>query len=421
MMKHKAVQLDKNDPLRKYRKEFYFPKGKIYLDGNSLGLLSKRAEASSLQILDSWKNLGIEGWTEGENSWFYLPEKLATLHAPLVGAQANEIILTNSTTVNLHQLLATFYRPTGKKVKIVVDSLAFPSDIYAIKSHLSLHGLKHEDTLMVVKSKDGHTLNENDICNVLNEEVALVILPSVLYRSGQLLNFKKIIKKAHEQDILVGIDAAHSVGAVQHHFHDDGVDFAFWCTYKYLNGGPGSVGGLFVNEKHLRYHPGLAGWFSSNKTRQFEMSHDLHPADGAGKYQIGTPHIQSMSALLGSLQMFTEVGLDLLREKSQKLTSFMIELIDAELSELGFSIVTPRNQEQRGGHVAIVHEYALEISHILRKKGVIPDFRPPKILRLAPVAFYTSFMDVYTTIQIIKSIAVENNYKIDISEYSDVK
>lgn len=415
-LKAEAQRLDSKDTLGSYRSEFYLPKGKIYLDGNSLGLLSKRAYASSLAVLESWKEYGIEGWTKGDTPWFYLPEKIAGLMAPLIGAKSHEVIITNSTTVNLHQLLATFYKPKGKRVKILADSLAFPSDMYAIKSHLALHGLNHKQALTIVKSRDGYLLSEEDIINAFTKEVAVAILPSVLYRSGQLLDIKKIVSAAHSMGILVGIDAAHSVGCIQHHFHADEVDFAFWCTYKYLNGGPGSVGGLFVHEKHLATAPGLAGWFSSDKTKQFEMSHALSPASDAGKYQIGTPHVTSLSALLGSLEIFTEVGLGALKKKSELLTEYLIQLIDDQLTEHGFSVITPRNKKLRGGHIAVTHQDAVLIGHSMRNMGVVPDFRPPNVLRLAPIALYTSFMDVYKAVQIIKTIVETKSYKQDTSK-----
>jgi kynureninase len=415
MKNRSTVQLDKKDPLSKYANEFYKLEKTIYLDGNSLGLLSKKAERSTLDFLESWKKFGIEGWTAGDTPWFYLAEDLGTMMAPLVGAKKDEVICTGSTTINLHQLLSTFYRPSGKKVKIIADELNFPSDIYAIKSHLKLVGLNPAKDLILIKSRDGKLIDERDIINAFSDEIALVILPVVMYRSGQLLNVGNITKAAHKHNILVGFDAAHSIGAVTHHFHEQQVDFAFWCTYKYLNGGPGSVGGLYVHNKHFGQEPGLAGWFSSNKKQQFDMSLEPCYADHAGAYQIGTPHILSMSALKGSLELFEEIGIEKIRTKSLKLTDFLINLIKAELAELDVEIITPEDKKSRGGHIAISHPHAMQIAQVLRRKGVVPDFRPPNIIRLAPIAFYTSFGDIEKAIGILKSIILTKQY-MEISE-----
>ncbi|MHB1612397.1 MAG: kynureninase, partial [Sulfobacillus sp.] len=266
-----AQHLDQSDILAKFREEFYLDGRRIYLDGNSLGLLSKRAHDSLLDLVHSWRQLGIDGWSEGSHPWFYLSEQLGDMMAPLVGADSGEVIATGSTTINLHQLVSTFYQPSGHRNKILADQLTFPSDIYALKSQLQQHGFDPDQKLIRVPSQDGWTLRETDLIDAMNDDVALVILPSVLYKSGQLLNVEALTHAAHERNILIGFDLAHSVGAVPHHLTDWGVDFAFWCTYKYLNGGPGSVGGLYVHKKHWGAAPGLAGWFSSKKSVQFDM------------------------------------------------------------------------------------------------------------------------------------------------------
>lgn len=411
MNKKSAKELDLSDSLSQYAKEFYKPKNTIYLDGNSLGLCSKRAERKTLEFLDSWKKLGIEGWTSGTDPWFYLAEELGELMAPLIGANKNEVICTGSTTINLHQLLTSFYRPRGKRVKIIADELNFPSDIYAIKSHLVRMGRDVSRDLILVKSQDGLTLNEDEIIKSFSDEVALIVLPVVLYRSGQLLNVEKITRVAHRKGILIAFDAAHSIGTLPHHFHRDHVDFGFWCTYKYLNGGPGSAGGLYVNEKYLDGGPGIAGWFSSDKNKQFDMNLSLTPAETIGKYQIGTPHILSMAGLKGSLEFFHEVGIEKLRRKSLALTKYLIELVDTELAPLGVKIITPRKPGERGGHIAITHPQAIQIARSLRERGVIPDFRPPNIIRLAPVALYTSFSDIKKAVQIMKKIITDRSFE----------
>ena len=231
-----ARKLDQEDSLWRFREEFYLKTGTIYMDGNSLGLLSKRAERTLYESLDDWREYGIDGWTKGKHPWFDLSQRLAELLAPLVGALAEEVIVTGSTTVNLHQLVATFYQPRGKRTKIIADELNFPTDIYALKSQLHLRGYNPDEHLIRVKSKDGRVIEEEAIMATMTDEVALVILPTVQYRSGQILNIKQLTEEAHKHGILIGFDACHSVGAIPHNFSEWNVDFAYWCNYKYLNG-----------------------------------------------------------------------------------------------------------------------------------------------------------------------------------------
>ncbi|MBO8157075.1 MAG: kynureninase [Bacillaceae bacterium] len=406
-----ARQLDREDPLHKFRDEFYIKDDVIYLDGNSLGLLSKRAEKSLLDVLDSWKNYGIDGWTTGEHPWFYLSENLGDQMADLVGAKPNEVIVSGSTTVNLHQLAATFYDPEGSKTKILADELNFPSDIYALQSQIKLKGYDPDDHLIRVKSRDGHTLDEEDIMAQMTEDVALIVLPSVLYRSGQILDMKRLTEEAHKRNIMIGFDLCHSIGAIPHSLDEWDVDFAFWCNYKHLNAGPGSVAALYVNEKHFGKTPGIAGWFSSHKEKQFDMEHTLTPAEDAGAFQIGTPHILSAAPLIGSLEIFKEAGIENIREKSLKLTQFMMDLIHQELKEYDFTFGNPIADDQRGGHIYLEHKEAARICKALKDANVVPDFRAPNGIRLAPVALYNTFEDVYRTVQILKDIMKNETYK----------
>jgi kynureninase len=406
-----AEQLDRQDRLASYREEFYRAEGVIYLDGNSLGLLSKRAERAIRAMVESWKRHGIDGWTKGEYPWFYLAEKLGVKMAPLLGGRPHEVIVTGSTTVNLHQLVATFYRPAGRRTKILADELNFPTDIYALKSQLMLKGYNPNEHLICVKSRDGRMLWEEDIIAAMTEEVALILLPTVLYRSGQLLDEKRLTKAAHERGIVIGFDACHSIGAISHQFHEWGVDFAVWCTYKYLNSGPGGVAGLFVHEKHRGTVPGLAGWFGSRKDRQFDMDHEWSPDVDAGAYQIGTPHVLSMAPLIGSLEMFEEVGVERIREKSLCLTQYLMDLVESELAGMGFVIGNPREEKRRGGHVCLEHPEAVRIAKALKADGVIPDFRAPHIIRLAPISLYTSFQDVWEAVRRLKRIMEEKTYE----------
>ncbi|KXH84057.1 kynureninase [Sporosarcina sp. HYO08] len=409
--KEYATMLDQQNKLKKYREEFYVQPGVIYFDGNSLGLLSKRAETTLLELLDSWKNFGIDGWLSGDHPWFYLSEKLGKMHEAIVGAKSGEVIVTGSTTSNLHQLVATFYKPEGKKTKILADELNFPSDIYALKSQLELQGFDPAEHLVQVKSRDGHTLAEEDIIAAMTDEIALIVLPSVLYRSGQILDMERLTAEAHKRGILIGFDLCHSVGSIPHALHDWDVDFAFWCTYKHLNGGPGSVGGLYVNEKHLGRAPGLAGWFSSKKEKQFDMEHTLTAAADASAFQVGTPHVLSLAPLIGSLSMFEETGMEAIREQSLALTDYFMTLIDEELSEYGFVMTNPHDEKSRGAHVFLVHEEAARICKALKEHNVIPDFRAPNGIRLAPVALYNTFEEVWEVVQVLKKIMKEELYK----------
>lgn len=404
-----AKQLDELDPLKNFKDEFYMEEGQIYMDGNSLGLMSKRAEAKLMGLMDSWKSFGIDGWTEGENPWFTLAEEMSARIAPLVGAKGNEVMVTGSITSNIHQMLSTLFQPTSEKSVILVDELNFPSDIYAVESHLRLRGLNPATAMRKVASRNGYTLETEDIVDQLTEDVAIVLLPSVLYRSGQLLAIREITEAAHAKGILVGFDLAHSIGAMPHTLHEDGVDFAVWCHYKYMNSGPGGTGGLYIHERHHQLLPGNAGWFGSDKAKQFDMDHQFSKAEGAGAYQIGTPNIFSMAPLLGSIEIFEEAGISRIREKSLQLTSLLREQLALNVPEL--ADVTPRPDNERGGHIALSHPEAARICKALKDEGVVPDFRAPNIIRLAPVALYTSFEDVEQTVETLKKIMAEELYK----------
>ncbi|MGN7410932.1 kynureninase [Sporosarcina sp. SAFN-010] len=406
-----ANELEQRYSVASRREEFYVQEEVIYFDGNSLGLLSKRAETSLLAILDSWKTHGIDGWMQGERPWFNLSEELGASLAPLIGAEAEEVIVTGSTTSNLHQLLATFFKPSTGRTKILADELNFPTDIYAIKSQLELHGLDPAEHLIQVKSHDGQTLQTEDIIEAMTDDVAVVILSGVLYRSGQILDMEKVTEAAHARGILVGFDLCHSIGAIPHALDDWNVDFAFWCNYKHLNGGPGATGGIYVNKMHFGVQPGLAGWFGSAKDRQFDMEHTFTPAEGAGALQMGTPNLLSSAPLIGSLELMNEVGMATIRERSLALTGYLQELINLELEEYGFTVTSPKVDAERGGHVFIVHQEAARICKALKANGVIPDFRTPNGIRLAPVALYNTFEEVLETVNILKRIMDEEQYK----------
>ncbi|MET3682727.1 kynureninase [Alkalibacillus flavidus] len=406
-----AHELDANDPLKDYKHEFYISDDHIYLDGNSLGLMPKRAEQSLQDVMNAWKHEAIGGWMNGEHPWFYLSETLGDRIAPLVGGKPEEVMVTGSTTTNLHQLVSTFYQPKGERTKILADELNFPSDIYALQSQLRLHGYDPDEHLIQVESRDGRTIDEDDVIEAMTNDVALIVLPTVLYRSGQLLNVRKLTEAAHARGILIGFDGCHSVGAIPHHFHEDGVDFAYWCHYKYVNSGPGGVAGLFVHDNHFDRTPGLTGWFGSDKDKQFDMEHTFTKAQDAGAFQIGTPHVFSTAPLIGSLDLFEEAGIEALRAKSLQATAYFMYLVEQELSDFGFTIGNPREDERRGGHICLEHEAAASICKALKDHDITPDFRAPNVIRLAPVAFYVSYHDIYRAVHILKDIMTNETYK----------
>lgn len=406
-----AREQDQADPLRSIRERFYQPSGRIYLDGNSLGLLSREAEHALQRALTEWRDLGIDGWTEAAHPWFTTAEELGALQAPLVGALPQEVVVTGTTTVNLHALVATFYHPSGRRTKILADELNFPSDIYALQSLLQLHGLDPAQHLILAHSRDGKTLDEDDLIQAMTDEVALVLLPGVLYRSGQLLDMGRLVEAAQARSIPIGLDLCHSAGAVPHQLHDWGVDFAFWCGYKYLNGGPGAPAGLFVHERHHGRTPALSGWFGYAKSRQFDMSLTFEPAPTAGAWQISTPSILASAPLWGALSLFHEAGgISPLRERSLRLTDFLIELASAQLIPLGFTIGTPLEPARRGGHLSLEHPAAVQIAKALKQRQIIPDFRKPNVIRLAPAALYNTFEELSLTVQALVEIVTTGEH-----------
>jgi kynureninase len=409
-----ARKLDEQDPLKSLRGRFHVPDGTIYMDGNSLGLLPRGAEVSLLRVLDEWKTMAINGWLDAKKPWFSYAEELGKMAAPLVGARSDEVVLSASTTGNLHSLVSTFYRSEGKRTKILADELTFPSDLYALASEIRLKGLNPEENLLLAGSRDGRFLEEEDIMGLMDDTVSVAVLPSVLYRSGQLLDMERLTRHAHSKGIIIGFDCAHSVGAVPHCFDEWGVDFAFWCSYKYMNGGPGSPAFLYLNERHFDLEPGMAGWFGYAKERQFDMAREFEHARSAGGWQMGTPSLLSAAPLEGSLEIFAEVGIEALRKKSLRMTSYLIYLVDELLSgnPYGFSIGSPRDESRRGGHVAIEHQTeAVRLCSALRARGVVPDFRPPNIIRTAPMALYNSYHEVWQVVNHLKQIVDGREYE----------
>jgi len=406
-----AKEMDTLDPLKSVRNKFYIEEGVIYMDGNSLGLFAKDSEACLLRVLNDYKKMGIDCWTKTNPQFFLYQDYLGELMAPLVGADPKEVTIHSNTTINIHTMIATFYKPTEDKYKILVDDLTFPTSRYAVESQIKLKGLSPEIALKEVKSEDGKELNEDLIIEAMTDDVALILLPSVLYRSGQLLDVEKLTQAAHAKGIIIGFDCCHGIGAVKHEFSKWDVDFAVWCTYKYLNGGPGASAALFINKKHFHREPGLAGWHGYVKNKQFDLLNTFQPSDYAGAWQTGTQNIFSMAPLEGSLKLFNEIGMESIREKSLKLTNYMMYMIEDVLSPYGFGIGNPREDHRRGGHVALEHDEALRINEALKARGIIPDFRFPNVIRFAPIALYTSFEEVYEVVQAIKEIMDNKSYE----------
>jgi len=409
-----ATEMDSRDILAGFRERFHLLRDVIYMDGNSLGLCPKDSGEAVKRALDEWECLGIRGWLEGNPPWFEISERTGAMAASIVGAGPDEVVMTGTTTVNLHSLVSTFYRPSKELHVILADEINFPSDLYALESQTAIKGFTPEKSLRLVKSSDGRTLDEREIISAMGPDVCLVLLPSVLYRSGQLLDMELLTREAHSRGILVGFDCSHSAGAVPHHFDDWEVDFAFWCSYKYMNGGPGSPAFLYVNRRHFGAMPALAGWFGYEKSRQFEMNRDFIPAGNAGAWQISSPSIFGSAATAAALKVTLEAGIERIRAKSIGLTSFFVRLVDSYLSgePYRFSVGTPRDPERRSGHIALEHpDEAMRINEALIARGVIPDFRPPNVIRIAPVALYTTYHDVWQVAVHLKEIMDGREYE----------
>jgi kynureninase len=406
-----AKEMDAKDELRSFKDRFYLGDGELYMDGNSLGACSKDAEEALLNMLEIWKKEKILMWNIEDGKYFKYPQFIGGLFAEMVNADKNELTCTNSVTINIHQALATFYKPSGKRHKILVDDLNFPTDIHAAKSQVKLHGYDVEDAIKVVKSRDGRIIEEDDIIEALTDEVALALLPSLLYRSAQLLDMERVTRAAHEKDIIIGWDLSHSIGSVPHDFKVIDPDFAIWCTYKHISGGPGSNAILYINRKHFGKEPGLAGWHGNKKETLFRLSHIHSPEVDADAWLTGTPNMLSMAPLEGVMKIFNEAGIGNIRKKSLLLTDYLIFLIKKRLAKYGFVNGTPVEHNRRGGHIALEHEEAYRICLALKDRNVIPDFREPNVIRLAPVAFYVSFEDIHKVVDIIEEIAREKTYQ----------
>jgi len=321
--------------------------------------------------------------------------------------------MSGTTTINIHALISSFYNPEGKRVEILADELNFPSDIYALKGQLKLRGFDPDQHLVLAKADSHGLLNEQDIIDLMTEKTALVFLPSVIYSTGQLLDMELLTAEAHKRNVCIGFDCSHSAGAIPHSFDEWGVDFALWCSYKYLNGGPGSTAFLYVNRRHFNKEPLLPGWFGYLKEKQFDMLNEFIPSPNAGRWQISSPNILGSSTLEGALNIILEAGIHDIRQKSLKLTSVLADLLREKVFSNfpDFKIVTPLAEKKRGGHIAIEHPDAIRINEALKDRGIIPDLRPPNIIRIAPVALYNTFEEVWNVVEALKEIMEAEEYK----------
>ncbi len=410
-----AIELDRNDPLARFRDEFYIPphqdgKDQVYFCGHSLGLMSRRIKGEIDRELEAWAQLGVSAHFEGGFPWKNYHEALREPLAALVGAKPLEVVAMNSLTVNLQLMMISFFRPAGKRTKILIEKHAFPSDRYAVASQLRFHGLDpNEHMVQLEGTSGGGLLDESEIEHYLEahgDEVSLVMFPGVQYATGQVFDLHRITTAARACGSAVGFDLAHSVGNVQPDLHDSGCDFAVWCSYKYLNGGPGAVAGCFVHEQHSGRSdlPRLNGWWGNDPETRFLMLPEFAPAQGADAWQLSCPTVLAMAPLRASLRLFEEAGMESLRQKSVALTGYLQQLIDTRLDGR-ISVTTPQATPRRGCQLSLrVHAgraAARTLFQELQANGYLGDWREPDIIRFAPVPLYNSFEDVWRVVDFI--------------------
>ena len=409
-----ALELDAHDPLSHYRKQFLIPKFQneeaIYFCGNSLGLQPKGVKEAIDEELSKWEKLGVEAHFEKEKPWYSYHEIFPDMVSKIVGSKPHEVVLMNSLTVNLHLMMTSFYNPTPKRHKILMEQNPFPSDYYAVETQIRYHGLDPEKSLMTAKPKSNSPIllmeDWEEVFKDQGEEIALVLIGGVNYYTGQGFDIERISRLAKQYGCKIGIDLAHAAGNLILQLHDWEVDFAVWCQYKYLNCGPGAVGGAFVHEQYAEHFngPRLAGWWGALPDKRFQISSSFKPQPGANGWQISNPPIFSMAPCRVSLNLFNEAGMENLREKSLLLTGYLEFLLN-EISNSDFSIITPKNPEERGCQLSLhIKEKGKEVISNLKSQGIICDFREPGCIRIAPVPFYNSFHEVWRFSEIFKNL-----------------
>jgi kynureninase len=406
-----ALKLDQQDSLNYLREEFIFPKtdsGKdfLYFAGNSLGLQPKQARKYLDQVFSKWASHAVEGHFFGEDPWITYNESVIPGICHLVGAQAHEVVAMNTLTINLHSMLISFFRPNGKRTKIVMESSAFPSDIYAVKSQLQFHNLDPRENIIELLPRQGESLlRDEDILKTIDQNkdsIALVLIGNVNYLTGQCYDMTQITQAAHKAGALVGFDLAHGVGNLNLSLHNIGCDFAIWCHYKYVNGGPGTIAGAFIHERHAQnknIHR-LAGWWGQNKQSRFQMGPDFDPIPSASGWQSSNPPVFQLAVLRSSLEIFQKTSMEKLKSKADQLTQYFEQLVDTSRV---VEIITPRNPDKRGTQLSLrIPINGRGVLNSLKELGAICDFREPNVIRLAPAPLYTKFMDLYEFHEMLK-------------------
>ena len=400
-----AQQLDHDDSLASFRNQFYIPqkegKSLIYLCGNSLGLQPKTVKAAIEQELNDWAELGVDGHFDGKNPWMYYHHFLNEKAAHVVGALPSEVVIMNNLTANLHLMMVSFYRPTSTRYKILMEASAFPSDQYAMETQVRFHGFNPEDAIIELTPRPGeYTLRTEDIIATINEhknELAIVMMGGVNYYTGQAFDMEAITAAAHKVGVIAGFDLAHAAGNLQLQLHDWDVDFAVWCSYKYLNSGPGGTSGVFVNQRHGNNPdlPRFAGWWGHDEQERFKMRKGFKPMEGAAGWQLSNAQIFPMAIHKASLEIFEAAGMANLRKKSELLTAYL-QFVLNEVASHSFLIITPLNPADRGCQLSIVvKKDGRKLFDFLQTQGIVPDWREPDVLRMSPVPLYNTFEEVY--------------------------
>jgi kynureninase len=413
-----AKQLDANDALKHFRQQFLFPqhnrKDCIYLTGNSLGLQPKNTLNEIQNILNAWASLAVEGHFKGEKPWMHFHDQLTTPLSKMVGCLPHEVVVMNSLTVNLHLMMAGFYKPTKQRYKIICEAKAFPSDQYAFQSQALLHTLNPDEVIVEIKPRESeHILRTEDIVSMIEQhanETSLVLFSGINYYTGQYFDIQAITDSAHKAGAYAGFDLAHAAGNVELKLHEWNVDFACWCTYKYLNSGPGAVSGTYIHERFAtdKSFPRLAGWWGNDKQTRFKMERDFDAIASAEGWQLSTPPALLLAAHKAALDIFEEAGMEDIHTKRKNLTAylhFILNDINRKNNNKVIEIITPSNEEERGCQVSMfMHKNGKEVFNALANEGVIADWREPNVIRVAPVPLYNTYEDVWCFGNIIQNI-----------------
>jgi kynureninase len=410
---HFAITKDKEDSLRDFRSEFYFPqhnnKDTIYFCGNSLGLQPKNVSAAIQQELKDWQNIAIGGYLHAKNPWLYYQHNFCKPLSKIVGCCEHEVTVMNTLTVNLHLMLLSFYHPTKERYKIMMEAGAFPSDQYAIETQIKFYGLNADDAIIEIEPRDGEKLiRDEDILESIEKNrnsLALILFGGINYYSGQAFDMKTITAAAHKAGAVAGFDLAHAAGNILLQLHDWNVDFAVWCSYKYLNGGPGAVGGAYIHERYAQdeSRKRMAGWWGNDERTRFEMKKGFIPKNDASAWNISTAQVFNMVALKASLEFFEKTSMEKLRAKSIELTNYLQFLL-SKLTDINFEMITPADPERRGAQLSLFFkEHGKAIHQKMIDAGIVVDYREPGVVRVAPAPLYNSFEDVYRFYEILKS------------------